>query len=575
MGDFSSESMLMHTGVFLNQAGYRPADGKVFVTNSHGCRFRVVSMDGSVVLDEGEVIRRDVRDEATGMRLAYGDFSSVTRHGGYRIEMDDGTQSVAFRIADEVYGEVAEKALRSFYYQRCGVALDRAWIGDYCRPACHIGDAGYHASTGRAGELACSGGWHDAGDYGKYVHATAVAVGIMLQMYEQYPECFASDRTGIPESGNGIPDFLDEMRVALDWMLTMQVTPSGSPLDGGVHVMVNSKDYTWLAPDKDIGNRWVYGVSSVATADFAAAMALACRVFRTIEGLDERSGRYLAAALAAWSFLERHPSVFPEGGYVRPEDTRTGGYLDRPDDQDMDDRLWAAVELSISTGESMYMSDSRLRDSALLRKSFFEAESFRGTLEWGDVSAFAFVQSALHPVPGLSESRRAGFRRMLVERCESMLARGQSDGFGVILDQYRWGSNGSVLGLAQLLLLGEKLVDAPGAFRKVALDQLHYVLGRNALGMSFVTGIGERSPRFLHHASIANDGIDAPFPGLLAGGPNADLGGDQILPLHFNADTPPALCYLDHVDSWASNENCILYNAPLVSVAHVLAAIVP
>jgi len=165
---------------------------------------------------------------------------------------------------------------------------------------------------------------------------------------------------------------------------------------------------------------------------------------------------------------------------------------------------------------------------------------------------------------------RTRLRSLFLERCDALVACGKLDGFGVITDRYSWGSNGAILGLAQLLLLGAKVVDCPANYYQVALDQLHYALGRNAKGMCFVTGVGSRNPRFLHHASMANDGIDHPFPGFLAGGANPELSADNTLPMHFAPGTPPALCYVDHVDSWASNENCILYNAPLVGVAHVL-----
>ena len=556
--------------VFVNQAGYRPEDRKVFITNGSGLQFRVVSACDARSVFVGMLSRREGVDRATGMVLASGDFSEMGEEGVYRIEMDDGSSSSDFRIGRDVYHDVARTALRSFYYQRCGVALDRAHVGVFSRPACHTADASYHESTGLQGTLNCTGGWHDAGDYGKYVHATAVALGIMLQMYEQYPECFDSDDIGIPESGNGIPDFLDEMQVGLGWMLKMQVREPGSPLDGGVHLMVNSKDYVWALPDKDEQMRWVYGISSIATADFAASMALAARIFRSRKATQAAAASYLEAALRAWEFLMRHPSVYPEGGFVRPDDTRTGGYFDEVEEQDKDDRLWAAVELAITTGSSSYVTDPGLQDDESLRNAFFDATVFKGTLEWGDVAAFAFVQAVLHPVPGLAEPVRTRLRSLFLERCDTLVACGQLDGFGVIIDRYSWGSNGAILGLAQLLLLGAKVVDRPARYRQTALDQLHYVLGRNAMGMCFVTGVGFRNPRFLHHASMANDEIDRPFPGFLVGGANPELSADNTLPLHFGPETPPALCYVDHVDSWASNENCILYNAPLVAVTHVL-----
>ena len=555
-------------GVYVNQAGYRPGDAKAFSTNLEVSGFEVLRVDtGRPVLNGTTRLRRQ-GDPASGMDVYWGDFSSLTEPGRYRIRMTNGMESYPFTVAGDVYREPARQSLRSFYLQRCGVPPCRDHAGIFARPACHLQDAAHHPESVRTGSMGVTGGWHDAGDFGKYIHSASVSLAHMLMMYEQFPQRFAGDDLNIPESGNGVPDFLDEMRFELDWMLSMQVTDPADALAGGVHYMVNTRDYSWTTAEKDEAERLLYAVTSVSTADFAAAMALAARVFRTIPEMEERADRYLDAAKRAWAFLERHPGLYPDGGFIRPADTKTGGYADSPDMNDEDDRLWAAVELALSTGDSVYLDSLRSRNSAYLDRVFFKPAEFNHELQWQDTSAFPFMQAAIRSVPGLAPEEQERISEKYLEHCDRLLERIGRDGFGVALDRYYWGSAGGALAQGQLLIFGTLIDSARTEFVTAALHQLHFVLGRNALDTSFVSGIGSRSPQAIHHATFENDGIDTIFPGLLAGGPNPGLQGDYTLPKYFNADTPPALCYLDHMDSWASNENCILYNAPLVALAY-------
>ncbi len=560
------------TGVFVNQAGYEPTEAKHFVTDRGEQEFAVVDATTERVVYRGITTLRRAQDPATGMDLWWGDFSALREPGDYWIVLEDAGRSHVFTIAQGVYADVAQKALKSFYYQRCGVPLESAFAGKFARDACHLHDADYHASLGRVGGKPTSGGWHDAGDYGKYIHAAAVSLAHMLIMYEQFPDAFSSDVTGIPESGNGVPDFLDEMQWELDWMLRMQESEPEHPEFGGVHYMVNTFEYEWMRADLDQAPRYLYAVSSVATADFAAVMALASRCFRGTPEWHETAERYLDAARRAWDFLERHPELYPNGGFIRPADTKTGGYADRPDLNDRDDRMWAAVELFLATGDAVYADVLRNPSDAYVQETLWSADALERDLEWQNVSAFAQLQCALHDVTGIDPGLDSRWSRFLIERCERIVGDVASDGFAVALTRYYWGSNGGAMALAQYLLLAYKLDSTQESFREAALAQLHYLLGRNAHNLSFVTAVGSRSPLYIHHASLAPGGDGHMYPGLLAGGPNPGLSGDQTLPLHFDEHTPPALCYLDHIDSWASNENCILYNAPLVAVAHYFAA---
>lgn len=119
-----------------------------------------------------------------------------------------------------------------------------------------------------------SGGWHDAGDYGRYTVPAAKTVADMLYAYQANPALFGDD-VGIPESGNGVPDILDEAKYALTWMLKMQ-----DPETGGVHHKVTCENFPgYVMPEQETGELIVTPVSTTATGDFCGAMALASEFF--------------------------------------------------------------------------------------------------------------------------------------------------------------------------------------------------------------------------------------------------------------------------------------------------------
>jgi endoglucanase len=131
-----------------------------------------------------------------------------------------------------------------------------------------------------------------------------------------------------------------------------------------------------------------------------------------------------------------------------------------------------------------------------------------------------------------------------------------------------WGSNAVILNQAMVLAAAYR-IEPKRDYLDAAQSALDYVLGRNGPGMSFVTGFGARSPLHPHHRPSEADGVDAPYPGMLVGGPNPgqqDKAGCR-------APYPsalPALSYLDDICSYASNEIAINWNAPLVYVAAAL-----
>ena len=264
----------------------------------------------------------------------------------------------------------------------------------------------------------------------------------------------------------------------------------------------------------------------------------------------------LAAAEAAWKWAEAHPVVT----FKNPPGVVTGEY----DDLHLDDeRAWAAAELYISTGNDAYYR--AMKADALPA----------ATPSWSDVGGLAWMSLAHHR----ERLTPLADRKLIAARVDELAARlateSHSSAYRVAMAEadFVWGSNAVALNQAMMLLQAYRL-NRRADYLRAAQSGLDYVLGRNATGYSFVTGFGTRSPLHPHHRPSEADGVAAPVPGWLAGGPQPGQQDQKECPLQY-ASKLPALSYLDHVCSFASNEVAINWNAPLVYVTAALDELTP
>lgn len=538
----------IHADIFIDQAGYPNQVRKYVFVSQPADSFRILRLP-----NHNEVFKDDLHlfktyDPATGLTLYRGDFSFLTQSGEFYVEVPGVGISDTFQINDSVYYGVFSKSLKGFYFQRCGMDLLGQYAGDYYHPRCHNLDAQFHSSTGYVGFHFSSGGWHDAGDYGKYVVNAGITMGNLLMACEYFPNKFGQDDLNIPESGNGIPDILDEVRYELEWLLKMQNS------DGGVFFKVTPEQFApFVMPQNDNGVRWVYEIATTATADYAAVMARAARVLLAFD--PSFSQTCLTASESAWSYLVAHPDIIPTGGFTNPPGTNTGTYGDI---NDQDERLWAAAELYITTGESSYHN--------YYQNKYNQQGLFNSPMWWGDVENMAHFTYMFGNQIGINTTIQNLLNVSLTNYCQGLINSRNDNGFHVLLGpgEYVWGSNSVALNKAIMLIFGYEKTQND-QYLSAALDQLHYNLGANAHSLSFVTGVGTRSPMNPHHRPSAVDLVFDPVPGLLAGGPNEYL-QDPVLIANFDSTTPPALCYVDDQGSYASNEIAINWNAPLVFV---------
>ena len=532
-------SLAPSPAIKVNQAGFLPDDPHkaAFVGAYMGSlgpmkvklgEFEVVDLDtprvvlrgkAQLVADEDRVYQEQI------WRLPFGELKEP---GHYAIHVAEVGRSVDFRIAPDVYDGPLTAVLRAFWHHRCGTAIDGRFTR-YARPACHPADQvacftpGIAETPLYAGEKPgecrdATGGWHDASDYGKYVPTASVALYYLLEAWDAWPEAFPDGRQGIPESGNGRSDLLDEVAWELDWMLKMQTD------DGGVYHKVTTRAWGTDKPPHE--NRATYDFAERTTHDtarLAAVMARAARVYEKVT--PEAAARYRAAAEKAWAFLKAHPKPVPDPGFGNRPWNGGGEYGDRFGDDD--ERAWAAAEWIALTGEAGY--DHYVIDKVPLPYNTRVPPLF--VRDWPpqfeDCWRFAFHTYAQLKHPTRNKALQAAIRDAWRVRTDSLEEHSADDPYGLSFRPavgipFGYGtSNG--LRYASDAAMASVLIGMTPRRREMALADLGVLFGANGPGLSFVTGVGPRAVQHPEFRPDLFDGIDEPLPGHPVDGPASEL----------------------------------------------------
>ena len=534
--------------VRVNQLGYLPTGPKRATLVSSAAKpvdFRVVDRDDRTAY-VGRSEPWPVRPEPTsGLDVHVLDFSGLTRRGSFTVLAGNAT-SHRFRIDDGLYAPLAVDALRFFYLQRSGCAVDEARAPGYGRPAGHVGmppntgDISVGAWAGpeaarlypgwrESGRFNVSGGWYDAGDHGKYVTSGALPAWQLLAVVELLRAHPDMAPTGLEVA------LLEEVRWQLDWLLRMQV-PSGHQYAGLAFHRVHGTEWAPPAmwPHGDPTTRVLHRPSTGAALQLAAVAARAARSYEPVD--PGYAARLLSAARTAYAAAQKHP------GLVAPDDGGAFGGGPYGDDDLRDDVFWASVELG---------------------QSAVDAPDDPFPLDGFD---FDRVAGPAHLTLGSTDLVRLAARRLVtLQRIQPWGQPYAPDG------PWHWGSNGRILN--NLMVLGSAYeLTGDADFRDAVRTGMDYLLGRNALGQSYVTGYGtdfSRHQRARHYARDLDPAFPPPPSGALAGGPTNQayrgFADDPRLP-----SLPPQQAYLDVPTSETTNDVCIRWNAPLVWVAAFL-----
>ncbi len=572
---FSSCAQTQHKGsemISLNQIGFYPAGPKVaIITAPDAIEFSVLTAEGNSEVFSGKLSQPKEWPHSKEL-VRQADFFGLEKEGKYVLRVPGVGDSYEFEIEKNVHFEPAKASVKAFYFQRVSTALPEEFAGKWAREAGHPDtEVKIHNSAATesrpAGSLISSArGWYDAGDYNKYIVNSGITMGTLFSFYEDFPKYLDTLNLNIPESGNNIPDLLDETLYNLRWMMTMQDE------DGGVYHKLTSADFQGAVMPKDAKyQRYVVQKGTAATLNFAAVTAQAARIFREykdeLPGLDDS---LLVMSEMAYSWAKENPNVIYNQRELKDPAINTGAYGDKNFE---DEFHWAATELFITTGNEHYYKETDIEGAIKSPDDNFDIPNWRNvnTLALYSLARFRknYEQSDVVDVNTVL--------RKITEMADGLVANTRESAYGIPMGSHQsdfvWGSNSEAANQG-VLLLNAYMITGEKKYLNSANHNLDYLLGRNATGFSFLTGYGERSTRDPHHRPSEADEIEEPVPGLLAGGPNPGQQdkascGDKYTEVH----KYPATSYIDDRCSYASNEIAINWNAPFAYLANAIEAL--
>ncbi|MCD9874495.1 glycoside hydrolase family 9 protein [Streptomyces guryensis] len=559
--------------VRVNQVAYLPSGPKnaTLVTDATSKLPWQLKNAAGATVDHGWTVPRGV-DVSSGQNVHSIDFGEYRRQGKGFTLVADGETSRPFDIGTGAYQKLRLDSLKYYYTQRSGIAIRDDLRPGYGRAAGHLdvapnqGDAHVPCQPGVCDyTLDVTGGWYDAGDHGKYVVNGGIATWELLSTYEREllartgeSEKLRDGTLAIPESANKVPDILDEARWELEFLLKMQV-PDGQPLAGMAHHKIHDAQWTGLPllPGDDPQKRELHPPSTQATLNLAATAAQAARLYRPYDRAF--AAKALTAARKAWSAALAHPAM-----YASASDGTGGGTYD--DTNATDEFYWAAAELYLTTGEKEFAD--YVRNSPVNTADIFGPLGF----DWGRTAAAGRLDLATVPskLPG-----RGKIRQSVVKGADRYLATQKSQPYGMPYapddNVYDWGSSHQILNNGVVLATAYDITGA-SKYRDGAVQGMDYILGRNALNISYVTGYGEVNSHNQHSRWYAHEldpKLPNPPPGTLAGGPNSSI-QDPYAQSKLQGCVGQ-FCYIDDIQSWSTNETAINWNAALARMASFVA----
>lgn len=553
-----------------DQFGYKPNAQKIAVISdpqigynaalsfSPGTTYQVKDWITDAVVFTGSITSWNSGNThaQSGDKVYWFDFSSLTTPGSYYVfDIANNVGSYRFEIDNCVYNEVLKKTMRMFYYQRCGLAKQYPYVDTgYVDAASHLGtqqdlDCRLYSSPTSGTSKNLSGGWHDAGDYNKYVNFTWTTLCDMLLAYEENPAVWTDDYT-IPESGNGIPDLLDEVKYELDWLLKMQNT------DGSLLSVVGGGGAS--PPSADNAVRRYGPANTSATLTGASVFALAAIQFNAI-GQTTYATTLQTAAVNAWTWANANPAVtFYNSGVLAAGEQELDNY------QRSARKFAAAVYLYALTGNATYKTyvDANYNQMHLLQWTF--AYPFEGS-EQDALLYYAGLAGATTSVK--NAIRNAYTVSLKTNNADNLPAYTNStDAYRAYLadNNYTWNSNQTKSKQANMFLAMNRYgLDAINAtnYTNAASGFVHYFHGVNPNSKTYISNMGKYGAEnsvtsfyhsWFHDGSALWDEVGistyGPAPGFIPGGVNPTYDWDGCCPSGCGSAANNALCVAESID---------------------------
>ncbi len=655
--DYKHEDAYKPLGVTVNQTGYYPnAAKKATLVVSDGDTkqypFQVKDAKGATVY-EGTTDGNVIYDQGAWEYCQVLDFTDFTDEGvGYTVEVD-GKTSYAFDIKSDLLnpqgeGSLLTYAMNYFYQNRSGVDTQDQYIPapqtvegsgkKLGREDCHNPDTAYISDEWvyiytslptYSKTIDLTGGWYDAGDYGKYVLNGGISLWTLMNMYERSmfvgKEDKWKDGSGlvvVPEQGNGTPDILDECKVELDFFLKMMRD------DGMVYHKMH--DYKWtglaVAPYDDDNKpdgskrpmRITKPVTYAATLNASAAFAQAARLFEPYEPGYAKTMKDAAIKTfdAAKKNFKPFTSFEADPCYAPLDQNKGGGPYG--DSEVSDEFYWAACELYITTGDKTYYDELKKYGTNAYGQDNGEAFGISTTLvggenngtcslfTWGTLNSVGTISMYLNSKDMLekgllTQAEVDKMKDQIIQAGDYYLSVQEKSAYSIpyvghdydttiwkydaasgtgnlqslqLENGYEWGSNSMVINNSMALALA---YDVTGEVKYIdgVTTAFDYLLGNNANEQSYVTGYGEHSTKYPHHRWWSGQLNSTDFPyapyGVLSGGCNSNMEDPMVQGAGYKVGSlAPMKCYLDNVEAWSVNECTINWNSPLCWVASFL-----
>lgn len=497
----------------------------------------------------------------SGDQVWQGQFTSFTAPGTYHIyDPTNDRQSYDFQIGDDIYNGALTAAVKMYFYNRSNITITASTGGTWTHAYDHGQQATallYDNSLGgvQSGtERDITKGWFDAGDYRKYTSWMASVIWNLAYTYEWYSNKFG-DNTNINESGNGVPDILDEIKWELDWMLKMQKT-DGSLYSGCFVVQgYNGSGNSDGDPAKDDRPYFYANYSTGATASGAAAFAIGARLFAPYTGAyPGYSTQLQTAAVNAWNFLTSQPNNIQ---YDHTNFDNANANVNDGEDKRL--RFLAAAELYRLTGNTTYRDycdanynnpDTADGSHQPINSNYFET-GLSHIMQKGLVSYALAPGATSSVVDAIKTALQNGIEWNITSRINDCPYKAH-----MWSGHYCWGSNSMKAGWADLCLWGVNLNVNPSktaTYLTTAEEYLHYYFGRNATAYCYLTqsqlfGADKPITQIYHSWFADNTTFDAnPAPGYLSGGSNQYYSVSSIIPPY---GQPPMKSYKDWNSVW-------------------------
>ncbi|GMA97945.1 glycoside hydrolase family 9 protein [Pelosinus sp. IPA-1] len=563
--------------IHVDQVGYLPDYPKVaiVVATKSSNEFQIMNADTNEIVYKG-VLSAPRKDISSGDVVRKADFSAVTTPGTYVVKVTGIGSSYKFEINDNIYYIPLVHTLRTYTLARSNIAMNDPITGlkhAMDHEKAKVAKVFFSDGISTKGDVVdVTGGWYDAGDYGKYVPTGGITVANILLAYEAQPEKFKRGQMFFPEgiavdeAAPDMPDVLVEMKCELDWLLKMQRH------DGAVYLKTSGSYWSDLntRPEDEKYPQYVYGLATYNTALFGATNAMASRIYQKYD--PQYAAKLLDASKKAFAFLSNHPEPMfrsdpgqnsGSGPYEKTAENEhhlwlaavNAGYPNLTLTGDIEERIWLAAELFKTTGDKQYEEYLKNNFSKVI---VIKPKAFSWT------NSLALGQWAYVTNPAADESLKIQVKQAFLSYADSTLKQIEADGYSCSLgkNEYTWASNKVAMSKASMLVLAYQL-DPKKSYLNAALDQVHYALGRNTNGVCYLTGSGTNPTQNVHNRIRVSTGIY--IPGWLTGGPNSWPGGDPVqAQLLAKGNVPPAKTYIDVSESYSTNENAIDFTAAIV-----------